>query len=147
MPNAPVLQDDLAIYLYLFEEYMEKEKVYSELNAREKALIFQSWLEEHRAGNVAFFDLLGTSPLAEVVAVVSATSLRHARSLADGLLELCREHKFEFLRMEGYQTGLWILVDLNDVIVHIMQEAERDLYHLESLWRDAERLPATASAS
>ena len=81
------------------------------------------------------------------MAVVSATSVRHARSLADGLLELCRERNFEFLRMEGYQTGLWILVDLNDVIVHIMQEAERDIYHLESLWRDAERLPDVPSAS
>ena len=70
---------------------MEKEKLYSELSAREKAAIFRSWLEEHRAKNAAFFDLLGTSPLAEVVAVVSATSLRHARSLADGLLELCKE--------------------------------------------------------
>ena len=62
-------------------------------------------------------------------------------AIAARILELCKERKFEFLRMEGYQTGLWILVDLNDVIVHIMQEAERDLYHLESLWRDAERLP------
>lgn len=128
-------------------EYMEKEKIYAEVNSREKAESIRAWLEEHRARDVAFFDLQGTNPLAEIMAVVSATSVRHARSLADGLLELCRERNFEFLRMEGYQTGLWILVDLNDVIVHIMQEAERDIYHLESLWRDAERLPDVPSAS
>ena len=120
---------------------MEKKNIYSTMSAQEKAGIIRSWLEEHHARDAVFFDLQGTNPLAEVMALTTATSVRHARSLADGILELCREHNFEFLRMEGYQAGLWILVDLNDIVIHIMQEAERNLYHLESLWRDAEALP------
>ena len=67
------------------------------------------------------------------------------RSLADGLSELCKQEKFEILRTEGYQEGQWVLVDLNDIIVHIFQEPVRELYRLEALWSGAEELPATAA--
>jgi ribosome-associated protein len=44
---------------------------------------------------------------------------------------------FEFMRMEGFQTGEWILLDMNDVVVSIFQEEARDLYRLEDLWKTA----------
>ncbi|MDE7066056.1 MAG: RsfS/YbeB/iojap family protein, partial [Desulfovibrionaceae bacterium] len=57
--------------------------------------------------------------------------------LADGIAELCSRENFEFLRMEGYQAGQWILVDLNDIVVNIFQEPVRELYRLETLWTGA----------
>ena len=74
--------------------------------------------------------------------IASASSARHARSLADGLSEMCKQEKFEILRTEGYQEGQWVLVDLNDIIVHIFQEPVRELYRLESLWAS---VPASSS--
>lgn len=118
---------------------MTQEKTFSTLPARNKAGVILAWLAEHKAGDLVALELPDNS-LAEVVIVVSASSARHARGLADGLLELCGRERYEFLRVEGYQNAVWILADLNDIIVHIFQESARELYNLESLWRGAEAL-------
>ena len=121
---------------------MAKEKKYSTVPASEKAPVMQEWLNEHKARDLDSFNLPEGNPLADIVLICTASSARHARSLADGLGELCKQQKFEMLRTEGYQEGLWVLVDLNDVIVHIFQEPVREMYRLESLWAGLE--PAAA---
>ena len=98
-------------------------------------------LYENKA-TLASFTLPEGNPLADIVLICTASSARHARSLADGLTEMCKQQKFEILRTEGYQEGQWVLVDLNDVIVHIFQEPVREMYRLENLWAGAE--PASA---
>ncbi len=92
------------------------------------------WLEEHKALRVVCIDLEGEGSFADVLIVASANSVRHAQSLADGVALLCRENNYEFLRTEGYATGQWILVDMNDIIVNVFQESVRELYALEALW-------------
>lgn len=77
------------------------------------------------------------NPVADAMLAVSAGSGRHARGLADGLLRFCQENDENYLRMEGYEGGLWILVDLNDLIVHIFQAESRALYRLEDLCEQA----------
>lgn len=72
-------------------------------------------------------------PVADAMLVVTATSSRHARGLAERLLEACRREGFEFLRMEGHDVGQWILIDCNDVMVHIFVADARALYRLEDL--------------
>ena len=121
---------------------MTKEKKYSTVPASEKAPVMQEWLNEHKARDLATFTLPEGNPLADIVLICTASSARHARSLADGLTEMCKQQKFEILRTEGYQEGQWVLVDLNDVIVHIFQEPVREMYRLEALWAGAE--PASA---
>ena len=121
---------------------MTKEKKYSTIPASEKAPVLKDWLNEHKARDLDSFNLPEGNPLADIVLICTASSTRHARSLADGLGELCKQQKFEMLRTEGYQEGLWVLVDLNDVIVHIFQEPVREMYRLESLWAGLE--PAAA---
>ena len=71
------------------------------MSAQEKAGIIRSWLEEHHARDAVFFDLQGANPLAEVMALATATSVRHARSLADGILELCRERDISINRLSS----------------------------------------------
>lgn len=117
---------------------MTKEKKYSTIPAAEKAPVMQDWLAEHKARDLASFTLPEGNPLADIVIICSASSARHARSLADGLTEMCKQQKFEILRTEGYQEGQWVLVDLNDIIVHIFQEPVRELYRLEALWSGIE---------
>lgn len=131
---------------------MTQEKIFSTIPARDKAGVILAWLAEHKARDLTAFDLAGENPLTDVVIVASASSTRHARSLADGLLELCTRERYEFLRMEGYEGGMWVLADLNDIIVHIFQEPVRELYNLESLWRGASPVespsrPAAAPSS
>ncbi|WP_458400176.1 ribosome silencing factor [Mailhella sp.] len=117
---------------------MTKEKKYSTVPAAEKAPVMQDWLAEHKARDLASFTLPEGNPLADIVLICTASSARHARSLADGLTEMCKQQKYEILRTEGYQEGQWVLVDLNDVIVHIFQESVREMYRLESLWAGVE---------
>ncbi|MFR0874169.1 MAG: ribosome silencing factor [Bilophila wadsworthia] len=62
------------------------------------------------------------------------------QGLADGLMEQCTKNNYEFLRMEGYQTGQWILADLNDIVVHIFQQDVRELFRIESLWKESPAL-------
>ena len=121
---------------------MAKEKKYSTIPASEKAPVMQEWLAEHKARELASFTLPEGNPLTDIVLICTASSARHARSLADGLTEMCKQQKYEILRTEGYQEGQWVLVDLNDVIVHIFQEPVREMYRLEALWAGAE--PASA---
>ncbi len=76
----------------------------------------------------------------DYILLLSATSDRHARALADHLQREMREHKQHALGKEGYETGQWILVDFGDVIVHILQEISRDYYDLDGLWIDAKKV-------
>ncbi|MDR2726499.1 MAG: ribosome silencing factor, partial [Deltaproteobacteria bacterium] len=107
--------------------------------------------EEHKARDPVILDVSGKSSFTDVVLIVGAASVRQGQRLADGILELCRQENFEFLHLEGQAAGQWILVDLNDVVVHIFQESARELYNLEGLWSDAAVLrdsrPASAAAS
>ena len=109
-------------------------KTHITLSTANKLEALVAWLHEHKALQLVSLHVAGQSAWTEALVIVSARSIRHAQSLADGILAWCREHKVEFLSMEGYRAGQWILVDLNDVVVNIFQAPIRELYRLESLW-------------
>jgi ribosome-associated protein len=73
--------------------------------------------------------------------ILTATSDRHARALADHLIEEMRGRKVRPLGVEGHAVGQWILVDFGDVIAHIFQETVREYYDLDGLWIDAASVP------
>jgi ribosome-associated protein len=66
--------------------------------------------------------------------VATGRSDRHVRSLGDALVESCKEDGIEVLGMEGKESAEWLLVDLVDVVVHIMLPRTRDFYEIEKLW-------------
>ena len=115
-------------------------KRYSEVPLEEKLADVVAWLEEHKAARVVSIEMAGQGGFADALIVASAGSVRHAQSLADGVGELCRNRNFEFLRMEGYAAGQWILVDMNDIVVNVFLEPVRELYGLEALWGKAASL-------
>ena len=82
-------------------------------------------------------DVSGLASFAETLIIVTATSVRQAQALADDVLERCKQEAIEFLHMEGYNSGQWILLDLNDVVVNIFQSDARELFNLEGLWSGA----------
>lgn len=113
---------------------------YSQVSTDEKSAAVLSWLDAHKAQNPVRLDLARRHAFTECMIIVTASSVRHAQSLADGVAALCKEHAYEFFRVEGAQSGQWILLDCNDIIVHIFQEPVRELYRLESLWTPAPEL-------
>ena len=125
---------------------MPKEKKFSTAPASDKAVALMHVLNEHKARDVAALSLPREYSLAEIIILCTASSARHARSLADAVNAGCKSENFEILHTEGYQEADWVLVDLNDVIVHIFQESARARYHLESLWPDAAPFPPEAKA-
>ena len=125
---------------------MTKDKKYSQLPATAKATIVSRSLLEHKCRDISAFSLPPGDPLAEVVILCTASSSRHARSLADAVSETCRENKFEHMHTEGYQEGEWILVDLNDIILHIFLESARTRYKLEELLNGATPIAPEAPA-
>lgn len=111
-----------------------KPKKYSELPAADKAADVMAWLEEHKASDVEKIDLTGRGSFTDIMIVATANSVRHAQSLANGVNQLCGEKNYEFLRMDGYNMGQWIIVDCNDFVVNVFLKETRELYKLEALW-------------
>ncbi|MDR2161520.1 MAG: ribosome silencing factor [Desulfovibrio sp.] len=99
-----------------------------------KALLLAGRLLEKKALDLLALDLSGEQLLYEAALIATASSPRHAKGLADFLLEECRRERFACLHLEGYAAAQWILLDLNDLVIHIFQQPIRDLYRLEDLW-------------
>lgn len=109
-------------------------KKYSLASTAEKCRVITEWLIEQKAKEPVTVDLAGQSAFADALVVVTASSVRHAQSLASGIADLCAKENYEFFRVEGAPLGQWVLVDMNDIVVNIFQESVRGLYDLESLW-------------
>ena len=115
-------------------------KKHAGITTGKKIAAITAWLEEKKASDLLALDLSSQYAFTEGIIIASASSIRHAQGMADFLLEQCKSAHYEFLRMEGYQAGRWILIDLNDVVVCLFQQEERLLYALEELWPKAPQL-------
>jgi len=91
-------------------------------------------LEDIKAKDIEVIDIRKMTTMADYIVVASGTSGRHVSSVADRLVVAAKEAGTKPLGVEGKEGSEWVLVDLNDVIVHIMQPAVRDFYKLEDLW-------------
>jgi ribosome-associated protein len=102
----------------------------------DKAKTVATWLRDKKAIDIIALDVRGISPITESLVVATASSVRHAQGLANHILDKVSEEKLEYLGMEGFQQGSWILIDLNDVLVHIFQTDNRQFYNIEGLWSE-----------
>ena len=91
-------------------------------------------IDDMKARDVIQLDVTGTSDVTDYMIVCSGTSRRHVLSIADNLAKEARHAGEEPLGYEGQCDGEWALVDLGDVIVHVMQDQARSYYDLEKLW-------------
>ena len=95
-------------------------------------------LEDIKADDITVIDTSKLSQMFERMVIASATSRRQTRALADNVVIKLKERGEEVLGREGEDSGEGILVDLGEVLVHIMQPAIRDYYNLEELWSKAQ---------
>lgn len=93
-----------------------------------------SSLEDFKAIDPLVIDVSGRSPLTERLVIASGNSTRHVKSMADNLVVRAKENGNTPLGVEGQREGEWVLVDLNDVIIHLMLPQTRAFYNLEKLW-------------
>jgi ribosome-associated protein len=96
--------------------------------------VIESALEDIKAVNVRVLDVRNLTDIADTLVIASGNSDRHVRSIADRVVEFAKKAGYRPMGVEGERDGEWVLVDLQDVIVHIMLPRVREFYRLESLW-------------
>ena len=123
---------------------LNKNKKFKEMASADKARIVAGWLDEKQGERITIIDVNGLTSVTDMVLVVSARGVKHAKALADFVLEMAAKEKIEFLTMEGHKTGEWVLLDLNDVLVHVFLQELRDFYNIEGMWTEAPKIEFNA---
>lgn len=93
-----------------------------------------SVLDDHKATDIRCLDVLHLTSLMDYMIVATGRSDRHVRALGDALIESCKAQGIQVLGAEGQEAAEWLLVDLVDVVVHVMLPRTREFYDIEKLW-------------
>jgi len=109
--------------------------------------IVEAALSDMKAVDVRVLDVRGMSDVADFMVIASGTSDRHLRSIADRVVQMAKTSGQRPLGVEGEQQGEWVLVDLPDVMVHVMLPRTREFYQLEHLWEPRTSVPRSSSNS
>ncbi|AEA85722.1 Iojap protein [Stutzerimonas stutzeri] len=96
-------------------------------------------LEDLKGQDITTIDVQGKTSVTDYMIIASGSSSRHVKSLAENVLEKAKEQGVRPLGSEGLDGGEWALLDLGDVVVHVMQVPTRQFYDLERLWQGAEQ--------
>lgn len=91
-------------------------------------------LEDMKAVDLNVYDIAKISDVTDFTMICTGRSNRHVKSLANNVAVKAKEHGFKPLSTEGAQSAEWVLVDLGEVVVHVMQAETRDFYQIEELW-------------
>ena len=93
-------------------------------------------LVDLKGQNIRALDVSKLTTITDYMILVSGTSNRHVKALVDQVVETAKDIGEPARGVEGRETNEWVLVDLGDVVVHVMQQEARDFYDLERLWAD-----------
>ncbi|PIJ48797.1 ribosome silencing factor [Erwinia sp. OLTSP20] len=91
-------------------------------------------IDDLKGQDIVSVDVQGKSSITDCMIICTGTSTRHVASIADHVVQASRQAGLMPLGVEGQNVADWIVVDLGDVIVHVMQEESRQMYQLEKLW-------------
>ena len=103
-------------------------------------------LEDMKGVDLRVMDVREMTTVTDVMVVVSGNSARHVRSLAEEVVRQVKAAGVQPLGVEGAEQGEWVLVDLADVVVHVMRPQVREFYNIEKLWSVAEQARGAADS-
>ncbi|WP_062079102.1 ribosome silencing factor [Demequina globuliformis] len=92
--------------------------------------------EDKKATNIVALDVTGTMPLTDVFVIASASNERQVIAIADGIEEALHAKGAKAIGREGQREGRWVLLNFNDIVVHVMHDEERAYYDIERLYKD-----------
>lgn len=98
--------------------------------------LVEKTLDEKQAAHITVIDMRKVSPFSDYYVICTARNVRHANALCDFVEQAVSEKGYEIRTKEGDKNSTWILLDLNEVVVHIFTEETRSQYRLEALWAD-----------
>ena len=96
--------------------------------------IVETALEDIKAEDVVVLDVRRRTSITDLMVFASGNSRRHVKSIADRVIEAAERNGIDVLGVEGGDSAEWILIDLGDVVVHVMQPSAREFYRLEHVW-------------
>lgn len=106
------------------------------MNSNEMAKIAIAALDDKKAKDIKVIDISNVSVMADYFIIASGTNRNQVRAMADCVEEKLHEQGIHPRQVEGYQAANWILMDFNDIIVHVFNEEDRLFYNLEKIWMD-----------
>ena len=115
------------------------------MNSKQLSKFIVDALDDGKANDVVELDVRNMTSVTDTMIVASGTSNRHVKSLADNIAEKAREAGHKPIGIEGEVGGEWDLLDLDDVLVHVMLPKVREFYNLEKLWSLGDVAGATAT--
>jgi len=115
-------------------------KEYQALEGEQIADICVKIASDGKGEDIVVLDVRKISSFADYFVILSGRSTRHVQALAENLENELRSKRINTSQAEGLAEGKWVLLDFDDVIVHIFYHEQRDFYDLEGLWHDAPRL-------
>ena len=101
-----------------------------------------SSLEDDKADDIVTIDLRGRSAMADHMVIASGRNARQVASIAEKLVDRLKHEAGRAARIEGKDTGDWVLIDTDDVIVHVFRPEVREFYQLEKMWMPTDALGA-----
>lgn len=105
------------------------------MNQSEFVQLVTDKIEDMKARDIVQINVEGKSTVTDLLIVCSGNSKKHVSSIAENLVVEMKAAGIPPLSVEGKSTGEWVLVDLGNIVVHVMQDETRDFYQLEKLWQ------------
>lgn len=115
-------------------------KQYQDMDGRDLAAACVRIAQDVKAQDLIVLDVRGIASFTDYFIIMSGQSTRHVQGLAEAIEEELRAKRASSKHSEGLRDGLWVLLDLGDVVVHVFYHEQRAFYNLEGLWHDAPRL-------
>ena len=112
-------------------------------HSKEMAKIAYAALEEKKAEDIRVLDISGVTVVADYFVIANGSNPNQVQALVDNVQEKLYKAGYEMKQLEGYRQGGWVLIDFNDIIVHVFDKENRAFYDLERIWKDGKEIEFT----